>query len=304
MGFYHDNRDMDFEISKLSLTVEKINKAHPDMVVLTGDYVHDPTSQEQWNEFLRIIGGIDQSIRTVVIPGNHDVLDKDGKIDMTPYTRHLGKDRFAERIGNAYLIGLNSNFMKNVEQNSSEEQSQFAWLKKTLKKKHKKDHVIVFLHHPFFLENYGEEEGYSTLSESIRNKYFSLFDEYGVEFVIAGHLHDNREANHNGIEMVTTSAAGRQLGTAQPGIRIIQLRKGNISQQYFTLEQLPMLKLPTIGFGATKSTLFMTIGSDKVFVTFTHITDATFFIGMVGNSEAGTLFTKPTTGNPSLPTAR
>lgn len=239
MGFYHDNRDMDFEISKLSLTVEKINKAHPDMVVLTGDYVHDPTSQEQWNEFLRIIGGIDQSIRTVVIPGNHDVLDKDGKIDMTPYTRHLGKDRFAERIGNAYLIGLNSNFMKNVEQNSSEEQSQFAWLKKTLKKKHKKDHVIVFLHHPFFLENYGEEEGYSTLSKSIRNKYFSLFDEYGVEFVIAGHLHDNRKANHNGIEMVTTSAAGRQLGTAQPGIRIIQLRKGNISQQYFTLEQLP-----------------------------------------------------------------
>ena len=76
MGFYHDNRDMDFEISKLSLAVEKINKAHPDMVVLTGDYVHDPTSQEQWNEFLRIIGGIDQSIRTVVIPGNHDVLDK------------------------------------------------------------------------------------------------------------------------------------------------------------------------------------------------------------------------------------
>lgn len=239
MGFYHDNRDMDFEIAKLSLTVEKINKAHPDIVVLTGDYVHDPTSQEQWNEFLRIIGGIDQSIRTVVIPGNHDVLDKDGKIDMAPYTQHLGKDRFAERIGNAYLIGLNSNFMKNVEQNSLEEQSQFAWLKKTLKKKHKKDHVIVFLHHPFFLENYGEEEGYSTLSESIRNKYFSLFDENGVEFVIAGHLHDNREANHNGIEMVTTSAAGRQLGTAQPGIRIIQLRKGNISQQYFTLDQLP-----------------------------------------------------------------
>ena len=65
-----------------------------------------------------------------------------------------------------------------------------------------------------------------------------------------------------------------------------------------------ILKLPMIGFGATKSTLFMTIGSDKVFVTFTHITDATFFIGMVGNSEAGTLFTKPTTGNPSLPTAR
>ena len=65
-----------------------------------------------------------------------------------------------------------------------------------------------------------------------------------------------------------------------------------------------ILKLPTIGFGVTKSTLLMTIGSDKELVTFTQITDATFLIGMVGNSEAGTLSTKPTTGNPSLPPAK
>ena len=48
MGFYADNRDMAYETRTLTKTVEAINRLRPDVVVFTGDYVHNAADESQW----------------------------------------------------------------------------------------------------------------------------------------------------------------------------------------------------------------------------------------------------------------
>ena len=73
MGFYADNRDMAYETRTLTKTVEAINRLRPDVVVFTGDYVHNAADESQWTEFLRIVAEINPRIKTLYLPGNHDV---------------------------------------------------------------------------------------------------------------------------------------------------------------------------------------------------------------------------------------
>lgn len=239
MGFYSDNRDMAYETAALTRVVEAVNRLRPDAVVFTGDYVHNPADETQWAEFLRIVALIDPRIKTVYVPGNHDVRCKNGSVDMTPYTEHLGSDRFSIRVKGALLTGFNSDYLKDETRDPSKEEEQFRWLERSLQCKKKREVSIVFAHHPFFLERIDEPEGYSTLSPERRRRYFGLFAETGVKAVFTGHLHDNAAASHNGILMITASAVGRQLGSAESGLRIITIREGRIDHRYYPLGDLP-----------------------------------------------------------------
>ena len=86
MGFYADNRDMAYETRTLTKTVEAINRLRPDVVVFTGDYVHNAADESQWTEFLRIVAEINPRIKTLYLPGNHDVRLEEGSVDVEPYT--------------------------------------------------------------------------------------------------------------------------------------------------------------------------------------------------------------------------
>ena len=239
MGFYHGNRDMEYETEMLIRTVEAINRIQPDAVVFTGDYVHNPLDSLQWKELLRITSAIHPSIRLMYLPGNHDVLRNKGAVDMTPYLTHLGADRFSLCINNVLLTGLNSNYVKDETHDPSKEREQLNWLKRSLKKKKRNQVSLVFDHHPFFLQQIDEPEGYSTIAPEKRLTYFSLFKKYGVGFVFSGHLHDNAETSYDNIQMVTTSATGRQLGKAESGVRVIIVRQGEVSHRYYPIGDIP-----------------------------------------------------------------
>ena len=107
MGFYADNRDMAYETRTLTKTVEAINRLRPDVVVFTGDYVHNAADESQWTEFLRIVAEINPRIKTLYLPGNHDVRLEEGSVDVEPYTKHLGTDRFCVRVNGILLTGIN-----------------------------------------------------------------------------------------------------------------------------------------------------------------------------------------------------
>ena len=84
MGFYADNRDMAYETRTLTKTVEAINRLRPDVVVFAGDYVHNAADESQWTEFLRIVAEINPRIKTLYLPGNHDVRLEEGSVDVEP----------------------------------------------------------------------------------------------------------------------------------------------------------------------------------------------------------------------------
>lgn len=224
--------DLTYEAEYLRKAVAEINEIRPDAVVFTGDQVHLPDNQEQWDLFQEIISGIDESIKVLHVPGNHDVSFAQGYMDPTPFTSRFGDDRFVYRTDGVAVVGINTNLIK-FDDPSEEEQ--FEWLHDALTKENDSDVTLVFGHHPFFGENIDEEDGYFQIQKTKRHSYFDLFKEKGVAAVYAGHLHDSREAEYEGIQMTTTTSSAYQLGAGQPSVRVITVKDGKVSDTLHVL---------------------------------------------------------------------
>lgn len=245
MGFQTRNADMEYETATLTAAVEAINATSPDVVVFTGDLVHDCWSEAQWTEFKRLSGLIDKKSEVLYIPGNHDIVFK-GDFDMSPYMDHIGTDRFNVKVGNVMLTGINTDYIKYTE-GSPEEIAQVQWLKDALDNKEDGEISIVFGHHPFFLNDPQEEEEYFNIRPENRSKYLEIFENHDVDAVFCGHKHDNSIAADGDIPVVTTSAIGKPLGQAPSGVRVIVCRKGDIRHVYLTPEEVPQTRKELIG---------------------------------------------------------
>jgi 3',5'-cyclic AMP phosphodiesterase CpdA len=235
-GFFAENKSFDKETELYTKTILIINELKPDFVVITGDFVNNSKDTLQIKEFKRITSLIDKGIPVYLSPGNHDLGQSPSKDDFEFYFSNYGKgsDRFSFKQNNSTFIGFNSVIIKS-EKNSKDEKKQFRWLKRQLRKAKKSDNIVLFTHYPFFLHDFNEKVTYSNQSMEARNKYFRLFEKYGVDAIFAGHLHDNAEASYNGILMITTSAAGRPLGEAKPGVRLISIDNNSVQNEYTPL---------------------------------------------------------------------
>ena len=228
--------DVKYERECLTKAVALLNDIKPDAVVFTGDQVHHALHEQEWKAFRRVIYGIDKDIDVFHLPGNHDVqvwdpalnikTIGDHTIDMQPYELYNSRSQFCHEEKGLALVGINSNLVKYED---PREGDQFAWLQKVLDRN--KDKVtLIFGHHPFFLKDIEEEDGYFQIQKSKRKKYFDMFLEKGVDAVYAGHLHDSSEGEYMGIQMKTATSAGYQLGEAEPSYRYIVIRDGAVVQ--------------------------------------------------------------------------
>lgn len=224
--------DLTYEAEYLRKAVAEINEIGPDAVIFTGDQVHLPDNQEQWDLFEEIISGIDESIKVLHVPGNHDISFAQGHIDTTPFTSRFGDDRFVYKADGVTIVGINTNLIKFDDPSEKE---QLEWLQGALTKETTSDVTMVFGHHPFFGENIEEEDGYFQIQKAKRNSYFDLFKEKEVSAVYAGHLHDNKDAEYEGIPMKTTTSSAYQLGAGQPSVRVITVKDGNVSDTLHVL---------------------------------------------------------------------
>lgn len=235
-GFFAKNEGFDKETELYTKTILTINELKPDFVVITGDFVNNSKDTLQIKEFKRITGLLDKSIPVYLSPGNHDLGQSPSKDDFEFYFSNYGKgsDRFSFKQNNSVFIGFNSVIIKS-KNNSKDEKKQFRWLKRQLRKAKKSDNIVLFTHYPFFIHDFNEKVTYSNQSQEVRNKYFRLFEKYGVDAIFAGHLHNNAEASYNGILMITTNAAGKPLGEAKPGMRIISIDSNSVCSEYKSL---------------------------------------------------------------------
>ena len=224
--------DLTYEADYLRKAVEKINEVKPDAVVFTGDQVNLFDNAEQWDLFAEIISGIDASVKLLHVPGNHDVIISEGSVDSEPFTSRYGEDRFVYKEKGVALVGVNTNVIK---YNDPSESDQYEWLSEVLKKERHSDVTLIFGHHPFFLADINEEDGYFQLQNAKRGRYFTLFKEMDVDAVYAGHLHNSSEGAYEGIPMKTTTSAAYQIGKLKPSIRVITVQEGEISDDMLLL---------------------------------------------------------------------
>ena len=224
--------DLSYETECLTKAVSMVNEIQPDAVVFTGDQVNRHYDAEQCDAFDQVIAAIDPSIKLFHIPGNHDVMISEGQVDSSPFTLRYGADRFLHVERGVRMVGINSNLIK---YNDPSEAGQMDWMKNSLVKDRSDEVTIIFSHHPFFLKDIAEDDGYFQIQKDKRQEYFDVCTELDVNALYAGHLHNNAEGLYEGIPVNTTTSVAFQIGPAHPSIRVITVQDGVITDELLNL---------------------------------------------------------------------
>jgi len=236
-GMFDSNVSFEKETILYEKAVAKINSLNPDFVVITGDFVNDPKSPSQIEEFKRNTAKINPAIRVYYSPGNHDIGQIPDKESLKKYKKNYGSDRFSFEHKGSSLIGFNTGLIK--AKLEKPEQKQFTWLTKKLLQSRNAQHILLFTHYPFFIKTVDEPTAYSNIDLLYREKYLDLFNDNKVNAVFSGHYHNNSLSTYGSMQLVTTSALGKPLGKAPSGIRIVKIYSDKIEHEYFGLEELP-----------------------------------------------------------------
>ncbi len=248
-GMFADNSNFVQESANCDFAVATINRLHPAFVVVTGDLVNKPGDAAQIAEYKRIFGKIDATIPVYNVAGNHDVGNIPTPATIAAYTREFGPDHYSFRHGDFVGIVLDSNLIQAPQQTTELAATQERWLKSELEhaKSENARNIVVFQHHPWFLDTANETNQYFNLPRESREKYLPLFHEFGVKHVFCGHYHRNNIASDGDLEVVASAPAGKPLGKDGSGIRIVIVRDDHIENRYYDFGQIPVrIDIPKI----------------------------------------------------------
>lgn len=240
-GFFNENKEFSGETRNFEKAISETNRLKPAFVIVCGDLVNKPGDQAQINEYKRIAATLDPAIKIYNVSGNHDVENIPTPNAIKTYQEHFGPDHYTFRSGNIFGIVLNSSLIKDPSKAPAEASAQEAWVKTALEdgKNSGSRNIMIFMHHPFFLNSPDEPNQYFNIDIDRRKMYLELFDKYKVRHIFAGHYHRNAGGRAGNIEMITTGPVGRPLGPDSSGFRIVDVNGAAITHKYYPLNALP-----------------------------------------------------------------
>ena len=236
LGFITKDSNFQPEMELMEKIIEQVNAMEVDFVVFSGDLVHWRTDSAAVKAFDQLLARFNKKV--YCLPGNHDVGNEASAEDIAAFVEHYGSDRFIHKESAYTVIGYNSCVVK---AQTPAEANEYEWLAKHLGAAEKGKPIIVVAHHPIFLNHPDEPETYENFPVELRSKYLQLLEQHGADLYLAGHLHKCNRAEYGGMQMVTASAAGRQLGHDKPGYSIISIEDGAPTVEYLLAE----LEIPT-----------------------------------------------------------
>ncbi len=221
-------------IKVLAQAVEDTNLLDPDLVLTVGDLINGYNHTAAWMEQMKEFHATMDNLKMPWFPvaGNHDIYwraDKNSGETKKPVNEH--QERYEKHFGplwywfehkkTGFLVLFTDeghtdkrprSFSDPEQQKISPEQ--LAWVKDALGKMKKLDHVFVFLHHPFWRENY---------TGSNWGEVHNLLAANGnVRAVLAGHIHkmtfDGKKDDIDYFSLATTGG---------------QLPEGGLESEYF-----------------------------------------------------------------------
>jgi 3',5'-cyclic AMP phosphodiesterase CpdA len=241
LGMYANNGNFIRETANFEFTVATVNRLKPGFVVILGDLTNKAGDVEQIREFKRIAGKIDPSVPVYYAAGNHDVDRMPTPESLAAFRRNFGRDYFSFRVGPVYGIVLNSVLIHSPQQAESESQAQIAWLKAELEKAKASGapHIVVFQHHPYFVENAKEPDQYGIIPLERRPGVLELLHQFNVKYVFAGHVHRNFVAQDGDLEMTTTGPVSMYFGEEGSGIRLAEVTAAGIKHRFYPFGRMP-----------------------------------------------------------------
>jgi 3',5'-cyclic AMP phosphodiesterase CpdA len=240
-GMFNENRSFEKETENFTRAIQSANRLRPAFVVVTGDLVNRPFDTAQIAEYKRISHQLTPHIPIYNVPGNHDVGNVPNPANIASYRKEFGPDYYSFSHKSMLGIVLNSVYLHSPQNVPVQAQEQEKWLLKTLEEariNHYKN-IIVFLHHPFFLNLKDEADEYFNIPRVTRKKYMDIFKANGIKYIFAGHYHRSAFGKDGNIEMVTTGPVGKPLGNDYSGFRIININGSTLKHRYYSLDSIP-----------------------------------------------------------------
>lgn len=237
-----------------SETISHANRLKPDFVIVCGDLIQADNNPARWNDpealkhyetlataYLSVAAGIDSRIPLYNVAGNHDVSAEPTRKTIAWYERRFGDPWYSFEHKRSLFIVLESNLLRNPDGAPDLARKQMSWLRKTLKWSNREDfiHKLAFMHHPLFLENVDEGDGYFNMPQPRRFEILNLFHQYGFRAVFSGHYHRNALVRDGDLELITTSSCGAALGDDPLGFRIVRVFPDRLEHEYYSFESVP-----------------------------------------------------------------
>jgi len=205
----------------LRQAVEMINARHPDAVIVSGDIGERPENREQAKTILKSL-----TAPVYYVPGNHEFSDIKG---FERYRKQFGPDYYRFQVKNVEVLALDSQLLgnyKNFDSKTSaplspeletESQKMLAWMSEQAEPT--KGKVLLAVQHvPLFHDkNFPDAKPYWTVNEPYASRELDLFQKLGIKHLLAGHWHNARVFQNDGITLHVAPATswlpmGGQLG--------------------------------------------------------------------------------------------
>ena len=220
--------------------IQEINLLHPDFVIMTGDLVFGQLYPFEYSfEYETLYEILQQfDVPTFLCPGNHDGYIQCGQDGLKFWQKYFGPLHYSFDYGNAHFIMANSydwpkknriGFSYVVFQwGGYIQEEQLEWMENDLKESNAKLKVIALHHNPLW------DTANDSLIRKIgyvgRKELLSFIEEYGVNAVLAGHVHHDDVTIQNDTIYITTTTAASDLGKedAYWGYRLIKVKNWGI----------------------------------------------------------------------------
>lgn len=228
-----------WDADRYRVAIAAANALRPDFVVMGGDMIDDPASQEQYDTLMAITSGLDPEIPMRWVPGNHDIADD--TVVPTPgriaaYREAFGPDYYAFEHGGVRFIVLNTVVIDHPERSGDALAEQMEFLYREIDLILERGvRGIVLGHHPLFTRDPDEEDTYWNLPVERRRDLLAELHRGGITHGFAGHWHRNSLARDGDFEMVTSGPVGYPLGEDPSGIRVVRVEPARIIHHYHPL---------------------------------------------------------------------
>lgn len=230
------DRQYAYETERFESVVAQINHLSPapDFVVICGDMINAYKNEYQYFEFFRIAAKLNSGIQIKYVSGNHEVGNTPTSESLERYRDNFGDDVYAFNHKGLLGLGLNSSLINKPENVPEEYESQLQFVKSVLEINRYIKHsgVVVFQHHPFFLNYDDEPDNYSNIALKNRQEYLNVLTEYKIDMVMTGHLHAGKAIGvHDGVEYVSVAA----VSGAVPRMNVVDVSSNGITYEEISI---------------------------------------------------------------------
>lgn len=231
----------EWDAARYRRAVEMINDLRPALVLIGGDLIDDPNSDDQTEEFLSITARIDPEIPVRLVAGNHDIAPDavyPTSESIARYRDRFGSDFYSFTHERTLFVVMNTTVIDHPELVNDEWLRQREFLEGELSAAGGRsvDHVVLVGHHPLFLEVPDEPNTYWNLPIERRSPILELCRLAGVRIGFAGHWHRNHTAVGDGFTQVISGPVGYPLGEDPSGIRTVDVGSDGVVHQYLPLD--------------------------------------------------------------------